>query len=94
MGRGVFASRRFTSGQPQAREEKRAVLRVSVWGKSRHHNGRDHPRPVNDLSRLVEPPHLRVTGGKCAIRVRGARIFQSAASNLPHQRPKSQRDGG
>src|SRR5262249_24564136 len=35
--------------------------------RARHNNGGNGPQPVDDLSRLIEPPHMRVAGGENAI---------------------------
>ena len=53
--------------QAQARQEQLLLLRVSVGGGARHHDGGDCAQSLDDLSRFVEPPHMRVAGREKAV---------------------------
>jgi len=60
---GGRRSCRFTDRQPQTGQIKLALLRIAPVSGRRHEHGRDRPQSLDDLARLVEPPHLRVIHG-------------------------------
>jgi hypothetical protein len=49
------------------------VLRVPIPRCALHHDTRNHAQPPDDLSRFVEPPHVRVAGSEDAIADRKTR---------------------
>ena len=80
-GSGSF---RLASRQAQARQIKLALLRVSVWCDARHHDGGDRVQPHDNLSRFVEPPHMRIAGSEITMRLRVARIVLDREAEFRH----------
>jgi hypothetical protein len=60
------------SRQPQARQEKLAVLRVPIVADVRYHDRGNRAQPRDCLSCLVEPTYMSVAGGESAMRRRVA----------------------
>ena len=50
----------------------------------RYHDRGDGAQPRDDLSRVIEPSHMRVAGGEKAIRVREVRIVLDREEQLRH----------
>ena len=50
----------------------------------RYHDRGDGAQPRDDLSRVVEPAHMRVAGGEIAIRLRVAWILLDREEQLRH----------
>jgi CheY-like chemotaxis protein len=57
ISRGSF---RLASSQPQAGQQKLAVLRLSIGDDAWYHNRGDLSQPLYDLSRFVQSPHMGV----------------------------------
>jgi hypothetical protein len=60
------------SRQPQARQQKLAVLSVAKEAGVQYHDSGDGAQPLDNLSGVVEPTHMGVAGGETAIRIREA----------------------
>ena len=73
---GGFGSCRLARRQSQARQEKRGVLWVSVRNDVRYHDRGDHAQSADDLSRFVEPSHMRITCGEKAVGQRPGKLFE------------------
>src|SRR5712691_3147033 len=70
---GRSCSCRLVLSQAQTGQVKFAVLSVpqdaGVPYHGGYHGGRNGPKPLDDLSCVVEPAHMRVAGGENAIRL-------------------------
>jgi hypothetical protein len=60
----------IASSQTQARQIKLAVLRVSKLGSRRYDNRGQRPQLGDNISRFVDPPHMREAGREKLIRQR------------------------
>jgi len=66
---------RLAGRQAQARHQQLSVFRVAERRDARHDSRCDGPQSLDDLSRVVKPAHMRITGRENAVGHRPARCF-------------------
>src|SRR6266436_1579706 len=55
------------SATAQGRQQQLVVLGLTQFGSARHNDRGNRTQPRDNLSRLIEPPHMSITGGKIAV---------------------------
>ena len=77
-------TRRLASREAQAGQVKFSMLRITQEVCVCDHDRGDGAQPLDDLACVLEPTHLRIAGGKIAIRNREAGILLDRQEQVRH----------